>query len=144
MVLKRLMQCSVHISDWAGNWQLPLSTAKCCWMRISNRSINTLDTFTLDRVVLKEANELKDLGVIFISKLSFVNHITTTVGKAKQRLFLLNKSFLSKDPKTLIMAYKTYVIPILDYCSPVWSPHSATDISPIESVQGLFTKRLID
>ncbi len=35
-----------------------------------------------------------------------------------------------------------YILPILDYCSPVWSPHCEKDIKRIESVQRLFTKRL--
>jgi hypothetical protein len=54
----------------------------------------------------------------------------------------LRRSFITKDAATLLLAYKTYVIPILDYCSQVWSPHHVTDIARIESVQRLFTKRL--
>ena len=54
----------------------------------------------------------------------------------------MHKCFLTKDPIVLILAYKTYVLPILDYCSVVWSPHEITDIKRIESVQRMFTKRL--
>ena len=36
----------------------------------------------------------------------------------------------------------TYVRPILEYCSPVWSPHHKYLINKIESVQKFFTKRL--
>jgi len=38
----------------------------------------------------------------------------------------------------------TYVRPILEYCSPVWSPHHKYLINKIESVQKVFTKRLPD
>jgi hypothetical protein len=34
------------------------------------------------------------------------------------------------------------VLPILDYCSAIWSPYAAVDILCIESVQRVFTKRL--
>jgi hypothetical protein len=37
-----------------------------------------------------------------------------------------------------------YVRPILEYCCNVWSPYRLCDIRRIESVQRLFTKRLID
>ena len=42
----------------------------------------------------------------------------------------------------MVLAFKTYVLPILDYCSPVWSPHNSDDIRSLESVQRTFTKRL--
>ena len=39
-------------------------------------------------------------------------------------------------------AYKTYVRPILEYCSSVWNPFSQKDIDLLESVQRCFTRRL--
>jgi hypothetical protein len=39
-------------------------------------------------------------------------------------------------------AYRTYILPILDYCSPIWSPYKLADIDLLESVQRYFTKRL--
>ena len=49
---------------------------------------------------------------------------------------------MSKNPSILVLAFKTYIIPILEYCSPVWSPHNLVDVRRIESVQRLFTKKL--
>ena len=42
----------------------------------------------------------------------------------------------------LIIAFKSYIIPLLEYCSTVWSPSLLTDIIRIESVQRSFTKSL--
>ena len=39
-------------------------------------------------------------------------------------------------------AYKSYILPILEYNSTVWSPHFIKDIDSIESVQRHFTWRL--
>ena len=39
-------------------------------------------------------------------------------------------------------AFKTYVRPLLEYNSSVWSPHLLRDINSIERVQRRFTKRL--
>ena len=50
--------------------------------------------------------------------------------------------FLCKDVCNLITAFITYVRPMLEYCSPVWSPVSASLINQLESVQRRFTKRL--
>jgi len=50
--------------------------------------------------------------------------------------------FLCKDMDVLMRAFITYVRPLLEYCSPVWSPSSKTLIDQLESVQQRFTKRL--
>ena len=78
----------------------------------------------------------------FSKTLNFTKHISITIAKAKQRLFLLKKSFLSRNPRILILAFKTFIIPILEYCSPVWNPQNITDVKRLESVQRMFTKRL--
>jgi len=88
-------------------------------------------------------SDTKDLGVTFNSKLSFDTHIDNIIAKAKQRLYLLRKSFVSCDCRALILAFKTYILPLLEYCSPVWSPCLITDILRIEAVQRKFTKSLI-
>ena len=55
---------------------------------------------------------------------------------------LILRSFTSKNKKLLVRAFKTYVRPILEYCSPVWNPHLLKDINALEKVQRYFTKRL--
>jgi len=80
--------------------------------------------------------------VTFSSKLNFSAHIATIIAKAKQRLYLIRKCFTSSNDLALIIAFKTYIIPILEYCSPVWSPGTVTDKILIESVQRSFTKSL--
>jgi len=130
------------VSDWSQAWQLPLSVTKCNWMFISNRSIPVMLSYSINDVNLLQVSQVKDLGVMFDSKLNFSSHITAMISKAKQRLFLLKKSFTSGDNDALVLAFKTYIIPLLEYCSPVWSPCTVTDILRIESVQRSFTKTL--
>ena len=42
----------------------------------------------------------------------------------------------------MIKAFTTYVRPLLEYCSPVWSPTSVALVNDLESVQRRFAKRL--
>ena len=42
----------------------------------------------------------------------------------------------------LIRAFLVYVRPLLEFNSPIWSPHYKQDIELIERVQHRFTKRL--
>ena len=55
---------------------------------------------------------------------------------------LILECFHSRDRVLLTKAFCTYVRPILEYYSPVWSPHFKYRINKIEHVQRYFTKRL--
>ena len=134
------------LPTWASNWQLIISNEKSKWLLISkyiNDSHIIKYEFNLGGEIFPGVTDALDLGVNFTSRLRFLNHISIIITKAKQRLFLLNKCFLSRNPNILILAFKTYVIPLLKYCSLVWNPQNILDIKRIESVQRLFTKRLI-
>ena len=134
-----------NITRWSEEWQLPISKEKSKWLLISNKNTDAdfvTDNFELAGVVLPRVKEVLDLGVHFNARLNFSNHISITVAKAKRRLFLLKKSFKSKNPSLLIKGFKTYILPLLDYCCQVWNPQGYTEIRRIESVQRAFTKRL--
>ena len=79
----------------------------------------------------------------FCSNLTFTSHINKIVAKAHARASLIHKCFLSKDATTLTKAFVTYVRPILEYASVVWSPYHLGEIAKLESVQRRFTKRLV-
>lgn len=69
-------------------------------------------------------------------------HISKIVRKASTRCYLIRKCFLSRDTETLVKAFKTYVRPLLEYNSPIWSPYLLNDIDLLEKVQRHFTKYL--
>jgi len=55
---------------------------------------------------------------------------------------MILKCFISKDISILLRAYCTYVRPILENNSIVWSPILKCEINALERVQRRFTKRL--
>ena len=136
-----------NLTQWARNWQLTISINKCYTLdvgRISSNIKPTLSKFTnfIDDTSIMSVKSCRDLGVIIDSKLSFVPHIQEIVEKAKQRMALLLRTFLTKDPHCLMSAFKSYILPIVDYCSQIWSPHHLKYILLVESVQRVFTKRI--
>ena len=109
------------ITAWADEWQLRLSTSKCGSLLLKNKSWFEDDTnLFIGESFLVALNTVKDLGVFIDSNLSFSPHIDSVISNAKQRIYLIFKSFESRDITLFIFAYKTYVLPILDYCSSVW------------------------
>lgn len=131
------------VLDWAKKWQLKLSIKKCHYMRVSLRKSSTCATYLLSDVPLNPVASFVDLGVLVDCRLSFSGHINIIVAKAKRRASQILRCFFSKDPNVLTKAFIVYVRPLLEYCSPVWSPSRVTDINKLESVQRSFTKRLV-
>ena len=98
--------------------------------------------YTLMEGDLSHAFALKNLGVWFTSNLKSNLHCNLVVKTAGQRAAMIRRCFLSKDRKTLFWAFCVFVRPILEYASPVWSPHLVKDIDLVESVQRSFTRYL--
>ena len=132
-----------RLCNWAETWQLKFSVSKWNSFIITNSLTNVSQLLlSLADAPLSQVSVIRDLGVLVNDKLVFTPHITTIVAKARQRLFLLFKCFTTKNHKLLLLAYKTYILPILEYCSSIWSPHKLSDIDLLENVQRSFTKRL--
>ena len=70
------------------------------------------------------------------------SHIANIAATAHQRVNLIFRTFVSRDVTMLLCAYATYVRPILEYNTVVWSPSLKQDITSVEKVQRKFTKRL--
>ena len=91
---------------------------------------------------LLSCDHTRDLGIEIDGKLRFDQHFHNITKAAYQRVAVIFRGFASKDPKILILAFKIFVRPALEYCSNVWSPFRLKDIDGIEQVQRYFTRRL--
>jgi len=71
--------------------------------------------------------------------LKFTEHISKIVHPGHSRATFIFKCFHTRNPEVLVKAFCTY---ILEYCTPVWSPHHIGLVDKIEKVQRRFTKRI--
>ena len=83
-----------------------------------------------------------DLGVMFDSKLLFSTHCNYVANKGYKRSNMLLKCFHTRDHNMQMRLFNAFVRPILEYNSPVWSPHLIKDINVMERVQKFFIKNL--
>ena len=130
-----------RITDWSVKWQMPISVKKCCVVIYGKSAISTTPYY-LCGCRLNFTDIVKDLGVTMNCHLQFTEHVNCIVGKAHSRAYLIRKCFISRNPPLLMRAFNTYVRPLLENASPVWSPQYNYLIDKIESVQRRFTKRL--
>ena len=131
-----------QLFEWSERWQLSISLNKCNIMYIGNTDCKL--NMSLNSKTLPLVNEVKDLGVIVDSHLTFHSHIDKIVARAFIRSNLILKCFVSRDVSTIMRAFMVYVRPIMEYASCVWSPYQSGQIKRAESVQRRFTKRLLN
>ena len=88
--------------------------------------------------VIAPCTSLVDLGINLHSNLKYGPRCAIIASKANARAMLILKSFLSRNPITMTRAFIIFVRPLLEFRSPVWSPHFKHDIDLTENVHTFF------
>ena len=82
---------------------------------------------------LNSCDSFKILGVMFDSKFTFERYIRSISSSVAQKIGLLRKSFrIFGDHDVLLNCFKTFILPCLDYCSPVWSSAAYSHIKLLD------------
>ena len=81
----------------------------------------------------------KDLGITVDNNLTPSPHVATITATANQRASLIYRMFVSRDIHLLVRAFVTYVRPVVEYNTVIWSPFNKCDIERVEKVQRRFT-----
>ena len=129
-----------RLQQWCQDWQLTINITKCHVMHFGNNNAHNI--YYLNGCQIGSAEVVTDLGVDIDPVLSYDAHINKIVGKAYSRVGVLFRGFASRNVQVLKQAYVTYVRPVLEYASSVWSPHLLKHINAIERVQKQFTRRI--
>ena len=112
---------------------------KCCYFQVGYSNFTLVYKLDSDHVAPRDS--IVDLGIHINSNLKFGKHCTAIVSKASARSKLIVKTFLSCDPRMICRAFITYVRPLMEYCTSVWSPYYK-DIDLVEGVQRAFTRNV--
>ena len=93
---------------------------------------------------LDETELEKDLGVYVDNKLSFHQHVNTSVNKATRILGIIKRTFTSRSKNIIKRLYTTLVRPILEYGNAPRTAQYAGDMDKIENIQRRATKLCTD
>lgn len=119
---------------------LVLNVDKCFVASFTRRTRRFICVdYRLDNKVLHRQHEMKDLGVVYDSKCTFLPHIEYSCKKAKRVLgFIMRNSKDFSNVKTVTTLYSSLVRSHLEYASIIWSPLAKVRIAQIEKVQHKF------
>ena len=123
------------ITGWCSKWQMRLNPSKCELLCISNKHTPTMPLYYINNHLLHWARSVKYLGVIVDIKLSWNSNVSHVSKKATRVLNLLRRHMFTCKASSKQKAFRSLVIPILDYASTVWNPHTHKNSISLERVQ---------
>lgn len=121
-----------RINCWSSEWSLPLNHEKCVHMHFGSDVSNT---YRIDGKPIRKVLEHRDLGVTVNNQLSWSSHISQVANCGLRRVGLLRHVFKNVNIKHFKLLYKTYVRPLVEVNSSIWSPFLIKDIDRLEAVQ---------
>ena len=113
----------MKVSEWCDVRGMILNASKTKTMIVSrSRTMHPQSpVLTIGGTVLKESDDLVNLGVTFDSKMTFEKHLRSVSRAASQLLGILRKSWqVFHDRLLLGRCFRRFVLPVLEYCSAVW------------------------
>lgn len=129
------------VTIWSHENRLQLNISKCTSISFYRGSNPLKFVYCIGAHQLASVSSVKDLGVLFDSSFKFTSHLQAVTSKAFATLgFLMRSTKDFTNVQTIRYLYQSIVLPNLLYCSIIWSPHTAQNISVLESVQRRFIR----
>lgn len=128
-----------RLVQWCDNNAMHLNARKCYHVKFSRKHTLVEHSYYIKGDKVGELDTIRDLGVTFDRKLTFIPHVDSIIKKSSKMLgFVLRNTKQFRSCKTKIMLYNCLVRSVLEYCSVVWRPHYAAHSLRLERVQKRF------
>lgn len=136
-----LQQDICSFEEWCGLNGLRCNAKKCFVIRFGRSNTVPLSDYSINSNLLERVNNIRDLGVIFDSKMSFKYHIEYLDMKIRKKIYFIKRfSFKFKSISTFRTLYFSFVYSRLMYASTIWRPYERGLIKKIESLNTLFLR----
>jgi hypothetical protein len=127
--------------SWCSKNRLSLNMDKCQVMRFFKIKTPIFYSYIMNGTQLMSVSQIRDLGVLMDTSLSFVPHINAIVERALRTLgFTLRLCEHFSNIETFVILFTSLVRPILEYNSVLWSPHYEVHRNSLERVQKRFLR----
>ncbi|ETO01297.1 hypothetical protein RFI_36143, partial [Reticulomyxa filosa] len=147
--LQLLQQSLDEIYSWGSKWKMSLAPEKsqCITFRAKNKRKYPHMKIKLGGISIKEEKQVKYLGLIMDSNLTYKQHLQYIYGKASRSLgyltFLCSYKGIRPSMSVYNLLYKTIVRPILEYGCQFWNGAAETCKKKLEQIQKLAMCRIL-
>jgi hypothetical protein len=92
--------------------------------------------------IIEMKKTVKDLGVLMSDDCTFSAHIASVIEKAKNMASWVLRTFRTREAKPMLLLYKMLILPLLEYCSVLWSPQEVGNIQKLDDIQWAFIRKI--
>ena len=136
VIQENLDRISVHLDTW----QIKVNPEKCEVMHLGYSNFSA--DYNVNGSLLESKPLCRDLGIYISEDLKVRNHCSLISRSSYYKLRQFSLAFECKDIDFQLCIYSTYIRPLLEHNTQIWSPYQLGDIDTIERVQKLFTRKL--
>lgn len=123
--------------------KLFLNPNKCYVISFSRKKRKVEFNYELNNFPLQRVSQIRDLGVVMDSEMTFLPHIDKIVKQCYKTLgFVMRVTKPFSSTTTLKVLYNSYVRSRLEFACTVWKPYSAIHIQRLERIQKKVIKSL--
>ena len=132
------------IYKWSDKNNASLNDKKFEGMRLGpNSTIKEETSYSTPSGKLIEMKEtVKDLGVLMSDDCTFSAHIAKVIEKAKNMASWVLRTFRTREAKPMLLLFKMLILPILEYCSVLWSPQEVGNIQKLDNIQWSYIRKI--
>ncbi|XP_072018247.1 uncharacterized protein [Amphiura filiformis] len=134
------------LNEWSKSNKLKLNPSKCQAMQVyfGKKATPHVD-LSIDDHKLAVVEKVKLLGVMIQNNLCWDEQVDSMYAKANRKLFMLRKlKEASLSPEELLLVYKGYIRPVLEYAAPLWhSGLTHNQVAQLEKIQRRVCKYIL-
>ena len=142
--VRSLQETLQKLYDWSDQNNMLLNDGKFEAIRYGlNEILKAISQYTAPSgKVIEVKKTIKDLGVLLSDDCTFKDHISSTIEKARNMVSWILRTFKTRNPTPMLTLFKMLVLPILEYCSVLWSPLDIGSIRSLEEIQRSFLRKI--
>ena len=133
-----------RLYEWTLKSNMKLNDGKFEILRYGPDGVLKLCTsyLTPSGSIITEKQNLRDLGVTMSNDCRFDDHIAKIIESCKSMIAWILRSFNTRKKDHMLLLWKTYVLPTLEYCSVLWCPLKTGLIQKIDALQWSFLRKM--
>ena len=122
--------------SWTNRWQMTFNPEKCEILELGRVKWSLSTSYFLNGQKLSVIVKHKHLGVTLSTKLSSSSHIDEAV-KARKVWEIIQRTVRGANVLAKLQLYNSFVVPLLEYASPVWNPHTMEILKSVSWCRGM-------
>ena len=131
------------IYKWSDKNNLKFNSLKFQALRYGqNKDTEDFNYVTPTGNDIPNEHTVKDLGIYMSQNMKFHDHIETIASKCRSMSGWILRTFATREATSMRKLFNSLLLPRIDYCSQLWTPHLVTEWNKLESIQRRFTSRI--